>query len=270
MKKSPPPKLYKYQPYNSQTLDNLRNCRIWLSKPIKFNDPFDCATNFKISSHTAKDWKALYKKYKKVIDKKEEFDLKYITKGHVNKAFKDSAMSGLIDAIQEKVDETRNQNGVACFSEVVDNILMWAHYADGHRGFCLEFDTKNEPFSQAFPVVYSNFVPILNMADILIRNLTDKLLELVTTKASLWSYEEEWRVIHNKGNKAYGVAKETLTGLYFGTEMPLAHKEEIFQILNGSSTKLYEMQKVDGEFKVTFRPFEYASHTQVIRKGDLL
>ena len=27
--------------------------------------------------------------------------------------------------------------GVVCFSESYDNIIMWSHYSDNHKGFCL-------------------------------------------------------------------------------------------------------------------------------------
>ena len=33
-----------------------------------------------------------------------------------------------------------------CMSKVNDDVLMWSHYADNHRGLCLEFD-----FSEAIP-----------------------------------------------------------------------------------------------------------------------
>ena len=107
----------------------------------------------------------------------------------------------------------RNQQGVACFSEDVDNILMWAHYADGHRGFCLEFDTKDETFSKAHPVVYSNLLPALNMADVFIRNSRNNLMAIYTTKAASWAYEKEWRLLIDKGDMAYKVSDNTLTGV---------------------------------------------------------
>ena len=30
---------------------------------------------------------------------------------------------------------------LVCLSEKYNNILMWAHYADNHRGFVIEYDT---------------------------------------------------------------------------------------------------------------------------------
>ena len=31
---------------------------------------------------------------------------------------------------------------MSCFSEDNDNLLMWAHYGDNHRGICVEYDIK--------------------------------------------------------------------------------------------------------------------------------
>ncbi|WFU31299.1 DUF2971 domain-containing protein [Bradyrhizobium brasilense] len=31
---------------------------------------------------------------------------------------------------------------IACFGSERDNLLMWSHYGDGLRGFCIVFDEK--------------------------------------------------------------------------------------------------------------------------------
>ena len=36
-----------------------------------------------------------------------------------------------------------DEMGVFCMSEVKDQILMWAHYSEGHTGFCLEFSASS-------------------------------------------------------------------------------------------------------------------------------
>jgi hypothetical protein len=38
------------------------------------------------------------------------------------------------------VEAAKRSARISCFSETGDNLLMWAHYADGLRGFCVEFD----------------------------------------------------------------------------------------------------------------------------------
>ena len=59
---------------------------------------------------------------------------------------------------------------VACFSETKESILMWSHYADNHKGFCVEYDFKelgiSNPFARfIFPVIYTD--TIFDMKDYL-------------------------------------------------------------------------------------------------------
>jgi hypothetical protein len=41
---------------------------------------------------------------------------------------------------QPSFGEWRESTRIACFGSEPDNLLMWSHYADGLRGFCLVFD----------------------------------------------------------------------------------------------------------------------------------
>jgi Protein of unknown function (DUF2971) len=44
--------------------------------------------------------------------------------------------------IAELTKATRDALRVGCFSERRDSILMWSHYADHHRGICIEYETR--------------------------------------------------------------------------------------------------------------------------------
>jgi len=41
-----------------------------------------------------------------------------------------------------------------CLTPFADNTLMWSHYADNHRGICLEFGKDNPLIEKARPVRY--------------------------------------------------------------------------------------------------------------------
>ena len=109
---------------------------------------------------------------------------------------------------------------VSCFSEVSDSQLMWSHYADSHKGFCVQYDLKllqKDPFKtikHIFPVMYSP-IRLINhnipeMVDLLgeLRNAVkneddffnidyfDNVLPLLIRKSSCWEYEKEWRIIY--------------------------------------------------------------------------
>src|SRR3546814_20770450 len=36
----------------------------------------------------------------------------------------------------------RQEMRISCFSSEADNLLMWSHYGDGLRGFCIAFDEE--------------------------------------------------------------------------------------------------------------------------------
>ena len=94
---------------------------------------------------------------------------------------------------------------VASFTEKNDNLTMWSHYADNHKGVCLEFSIRRldkKIFNEGiFPVRYENELP--NALDFLFNSLKSGkapsygVLSLFCAmhKLDSWSYEEEWRSI---------------------------------------------------------------------------
>jgi len=244
-----------------RTVDNLKERILWFSKPARFNDPFDCSIPFKITDIDQSDWILLFNMLREKVVDKEKFDEDYLSNKLPNEKFKEKNIESAIKASKDKINEY-HQRGVACFSENVDDILMWSHYSEGHRGFCLEFNTKFDPFQKAQKVIYSTEYPSINPADVLLRRLPYIPTALLTTKSNHWAYEKEWRIIHEEGDKEYSVEASALTGIYFGCEMPFVHKEILSLILSQSPTTLYEMIKSEGEFKVTYEsriyePYDY-------------
>jgi hypothetical protein len=73
---------------------------------------------------------------------------------------------------------------------------MWGHYADRHRGVCLEFDSSIEPFRQAAAVHYSTKYPSLDASQDFFEILRERVF---LTKAAPWSYEEEFRMLGLEG-----------------------------------------------------------------------
>jgi hypothetical protein len=262
-----PTKLYKYQPYNVQTLDNLKNRRLWFSKPVRFNDPFDCAINYAIDKMNSKDWKVLYRKSKTLWENDEDGTHKdrikeYFSDDVPGELFKDEYAKGLKEQIKLAIEKEIHDKGIGCFSETASNILMWSHYADGHKGFCLEYDTSFKPFLYAEPVNYSISFPRLNPRN----DSLDLLPNLALTKAIGWAYEREWRVFHEKGDSHYQLDFKALTGIFFGSVMPKEHKEIISLILYGSPTKLYDTRVSETKFEIesaqiVYKPYNYSKNT---------
>lgn len=98
---------------------------------------------------------------------------------------------------------------VSCFTESPYSILMWAHYANSHKGFCIEYEVPpyGEPYIQLFhnllPVIYSD--ERISILDQCVRSLQppgltqDILWDIfrygLLMKSLDWKYQNEWRLI---------------------------------------------------------------------------
>ena len=50
-------------------------------------------------------------------------------------------------ALKVHLENRYSQFGALCLCENADNILLWTHYADNHRGFVIDFNTENTFFN---------------------------------------------------------------------------------------------------------------------------
>lgn len=122
------------------------------------------------------------------------------------------------DTLREIHDGVIGACGIACFSGRNDDPLMWAHYAGGGRGLCLEFDNSGDPLGKGYDVKYSNKFPnaYRYVRALARRQETVRYAELLLThKDKVWQYEEEVRMFRGGVGKLSYPAK-TLKAIYFG------------------------------------------------------
>lgn len=172
---------YRYQAINKLTLQNLSNQKNWVADPFEFNDPFEFS----------------------LIDKyhhNEKGEIEGLEKNHLEK----------IKSIANEISSF----GVVCYSSNYTNNLLWAHYADNHRGMCLVFDVAKEKVPSLYKVAYSKKFPFVGMS----ANYKE-IIPVVTTKSIDWSYEEEYREVFIMKNMLYDYPGK-LTEIIFGCRTP--------------------------------------------------
>ena len=115
--------------------------------------------------------------------------------------------------------------GVMCLSEVHDDILMWAHYGDSHRGVCLVFDPTEPLFATAQPVHYKSIRPVVNPLE----NSREEMLDVAMfTKSDHWAYEKEWRMLQYKhGAGLYTVPDAALVQVVLGSQVQDADRQRV-------------------------------------------
>jgi hypothetical protein len=143
--------------------------------------------------------------------------------------------------------------GVLSLSEESLNSLMWAHYADSHRGFCLGFEChETNVLGQ-----YSNkveYVEQIKLPEIVAfsmeKDQDDILLTIAHTKSKEWEYEKEWRVLKPKGDSLYpypGRLLEVILGLNLKNEDELMIREAVDK--SGYNPKFKRVCKEEKSFK---------------------
>ncbi|QKJ63892.1 DUF2971 domain-containing protein [Flavobacterium sp. M31R6] len=141
--------------------------------------------------------------------------------------------------------ESLNNNskvGITCFSKNGLEPLMWSHYANSYRGFCIKLKPKfvnsaNEELIKLKRVIYSNDPKAIST-----QSKFSKYYQLIV-KLENWSYEEEWRLLFKNPisvlNKFYyneDSIEEISVGYQFfdvRTEAERKLKERFFKLREG-------------------------------------
>jgi hypothetical protein len=135
-----------------------------------------------------------------------------------------------------------------------DNELMWAHYADSHKGFCIEYDVDKLEDSQEYSfdisqmkINYQNSPPVIGLDDV--SRKADFLIKMFGTKSKSWVYENEIRLVYSTcGTKKYNPF--ALKAVYFGLNMDEEFQRQIIKGLESRDVKFYKMQRQPGAYKL--------------------
>lgn len=262
----PPQKLYKYEKICTQSLSNLKAQSVYFSSPIVFNDPYDYDIDAGID----------------MLNDAETIEIKnylYESRGtpsSVKRQLLNSNIEEMRSLLFRIADEQARQissewkkRGVTCLSECNDDLLMWAHYGGGYKGFCLEFSTEYEPFSSAIKVKYSQQKPKINIKSLIVNNDRTTVFELFSTKSNSWHYEREWRCLHQDAGTLFGYKPEALTAVYFGPDIDRQFLEIVCLILAGQNPNvtLWKGHRDKCLFKVKFDKFTYINYIEAKNVG---
>jgi hypothetical protein len=108
-------------------------------------------------------------------------------------------MKGMAPLVCEKIHEALSRSvGILSLTEVPDDPIMWAHYAESHRGILVGFDEKHVFFNRRRSgndecyflrkVVYADVPPAPSIPAL-------EVNAIFATKGTKWAYEREWRML---------------------------------------------------------------------------
>jgi Protein of unknown function (DUF2971) len=153
-----------------------------------FNDLFDC--KIELIPPCPKQLKNI----KKTLSQKERIEISRLCeKGKITNEGKI-----FIENLEENFKQLVDGYFFYCVTANCKSNLMWSHYADSHRGFCIEFRPEHMDASK---VLYKADIPELKLIDIICshydipqeKHVGDEIWHALRTKLEEWKYEEEYR-----------------------------------------------------------------------------
>lgn len=257
-----PKKLYKYAGFNGYSLKTLTEAENFYCNPKIFNDPLDCSPtiNWDIEIPDMEELlRILLKKYLG----ENEVDARMMTnrlhaqdyEGENNYSYETFYKAIIVSDISYFLPQDVEKVGVLALSANWNSPLMWSHYADQHRGICIEYDTTDLEHPNIGPVNYGGPRSI-NASDILAwkrdgsRSAKERIHKVwFFSKASQWRYENEWRDINSTSGSYF--TRFRMTGILFGLRCQPPVITSIVRLLHDKQVTFKSIDVSNNSFKLT-------------------
>ncbi|GJL60611.1 MAG: hypothetical protein NPIRA03_34680 [Nitrospirales bacterium] len=195
---------------DNNAVKTLQSLLFKVTNPNDLNDPFENSPYFKKSEE--QEWEC-YLKEDSIIEElynlahrqfgitKEEF-LKKWEAGARQKVQTALMQTDLMKSLDRVKNEFSKENKILCVSDATaiepyGDILMWAHYSNGHKGIKISFDTEKIGWNdlKIDQVEYSEDRVMLDPIKIHKGDPTvkDDIKRALIVKSLGWKYEQEYR-----------------------------------------------------------------------------
>ena len=308
-----PKSLFKFFPFNHNSLKCIETNSVFMNNPSNFNDPFDCllcANENEFLKYCLLDYlKETDAVGREILSQDELNKLEHSYcgdweqhNGSIYNTF-DSVVTHICydpelrkerkgsDEISRKIyyDRIKYENGlkelrkntiqVTSFANINDFKLtsymeLWAHYAQNHEGFCVEYDltrpiadsrenamilggllpceygAKQIILSKRKIYKYINKIPLTAYEQM---ELDKSLMLSFITKSSSWKYENEWRLLLPVDIcKIYDnmIPFFPIKAIYIGCRMHRDNREYLYCLAKRKDIKVYDMSMHEYNFEL--------------------
>ena len=228
---------FSFRTFTPYALNDVRNNTLSFSHPRQFNDPMDTLlfhwNNHCLSEETDDELRRVRFLLQKVYD-----HLKVRCFVRNSRLPRDGGKTDL----QQLIHNPQNIEDV--------NPIMWAHYANYHKGFCVKYcfptnvlrtlDSSSLICTRVGSVRYNQ---TMNMEE------KDRLSidEALFVKSNYWEYENEVRVVHYDPNchedyKLIELPEDCISSIYLGLKCSDHDREDMQLILRDKAIPLYQMK----------------------------
>ena len=315
-----PKSLFHYRRCTEYTIEAFRENKIYFNTANNFNDPYDCLVycdikkiNNQISNMTTipnierlqrnintagfietRPPQMPKEKAEQLLESLKGIDLQAMVGcipdeswGVLENQLKTTAK----EILYSYVNYYQMEMPLVCLSEKYNNILMWAHYADNHRGFVIEYETDTlktdcmqcpqgrnysncEKWKQVMllPILYTNQrydatkyiydnILIKTFNQLRIPNswmLEDDFAQYKINifKQKSWAYEREWRLQLYRTNRDKFIEIKPVA-IYLGCRIAKCYEDILVKYAQEKNIKIYKMNENPSKLKYSFTKKQY-------------
>lgn len=222
-----------------ESIDMICDNEIWCSRIRDLNDPTEASFS-------------LVEFERNLISTLKIFSFLKIKK------YKQENIDNYKEALKNQMKLYSNNIGVYSLSTVYDNELMWAHYGNSHRGFCIEYEFLDfKDFGIEHPDKYPKLNHMYKYSKVYYSDRIfylskinpdyDDIIKFLFYKSKAWSYEKEYRILTYPYGK-FNYNEKCLKSITFGLNMIKEEKDFIFNKLRNKGIQFYQMKRRKNEF----------------------
>jgi hypothetical protein len=150
--------------------------------------------------------------------------------------------SGRRRAVREQIIGDKDALRICSFSEVNNNHVLWAHYADKFSGICVSYSfsrlLKNLGDNIRFTrMSYRQTVPTIRATN----KPSEEAKRVLSYKYDRWAYENEWRMFSEQDKTSYSKVN-CVSRVYIGSRMPDDKKQRLINDLTSLNISISEMK----------------------------
>jgi hypothetical protein len=259
---SRPEILYKYRSWPEKCGRNrfqrriLTKNEIYFSSAEQFNDPFDNSLPFRYKESDLTH-QNLYNKLfligRRNWPNMTDEQLQKICIERINSGAFENGNFWKENA-DRNIKSVKSSLGIFSLSAVNDSILMWSHYADSHRGYCIGFDSDIlfRLSGSLGNVIYDNRFPVIGLFD----DSLEGFVRFFITKSESWSYEQEYRILKtNFAKKTITFTNDCIKQIILGCKMKPSKKKEVRDIVVSKfmNAEIFEAEMNSTDFKIDIK-----------------
>lgn len=266
-------RLYKFHSMSVNSLSALATKTVWFSNQVSLNDPFEGVSNIVEPESSEETISQSVKFVSSIIEKEANISNHEAHEIALEKYLEnpnDFLEVARAQAIKENEIALNYARDMGIFSTAADipndsktqaaNMLLWSHYSDGLRGYCIQFDAKelydslkkDNPES-IFAWAKVDYVTKPHELDMFsfVDNGNFNYFKQLQTKHEQWGYECECRIICNdQGLKK--ISTSSVKALYIGEKIEESQEHLLLTIFehNYPNADIYKVKIDDKSYGI--------------------